>query len=113
MTFDGNEAWKEQASEARTAHERGEEDSKGNWRRPDDQFQKLKPDDFVNQRRCAAEKREKKNQFSEPRSLPGSLFFFASADKNSGETVVALVAGGIKDHVFVVARLSHFDQDSP
>ena len=61
----GADARQREAAETESAHERGEQDCKGNGRRADDELQHLIPDNFVDERGAAAG-REKNQQQREP-----------------------------------------------
>jgi hypothetical protein len=54
MAVRGNIAGQEQAAKAHAAHVSAEKDAEGDRRRSDNQLQKLKPDDLIDQRSASA-----------------------------------------------------------
>ncbi len=66
MPVAGHHAGKKQAAEAHAAHERPEQHAHGPRRRPDDELEELKPDDFVDQRGATAADEQQQQRGQQP-----------------------------------------------
>ena len=65
-------ARQQQAAEAHAAHERAEQHADRDGRRPDDQFQELEPDDFVDERGAPAADKQQQKRREQARRLHDS-----------------------------------------